>query len=123
MCSSYFSNEGCSKSDSYMNQFYQRFWGDIYSEWSQIDQIDDMGLYYEKMNEFYKNHEDRFVSEYASTNPGEDIAETWAYFVLVPKSTGNTIAVQKVLFFYVYPELVQLRVQILTRLCTVYPNK
>lgn len=121
-CSSYFSGEGCSKSDSYMNQFYQRFWGDIYPEWSQIDQIDDIGLYYEKLNEFYKNHEDRFVSEYASTNPGEDIAETWAHFVLAPKPTGNTAADQKVLFFYEHPELVQLRAEILTRLCAVYPD-
>lgn len=122
MCSSYFSGEGCSKPDSYINQFYQRFWGDIYTEWSQIDQIDDMGLYYEKMNEFYKHHKDRFVSEYASTNPGEDIAESWAYFVLMPKPTGNTAAHQKVLFFYEHPELVQLRAEILNRLCAVYPD-
>jgi hypothetical protein len=121
-CSSYFSGEGCSKSDSYMNQFYQRFWGDIYPEWSKIDQIDDMGLYYEKLNEFYKNHEDRFVSEYASTNPGEDIAETWAHFVLAPKPTGDTVANKKVLFFYEQPELVQLRAEILTRLCANYPD-
>lgn len=121
-CSGYFSGEGCSKPDSYMNQFFQRFWGDIYPEWSQIDQIDDMGVYYQKLDEFYKNHEDRFVSEYASTNPGEDIAETWAHFVLAPKPTGNTVADKKVLFFYEQPELVQLRAEILTRLCAVYPD-
>jgi len=122
LCSSYFTGEGCSKKDSYVNQFYQRFWGDINTEWSQVDQIHDEALYYQKLNEFYKHHEDRFVSEYASTNPGEDIAETWAYFVLAPKLEGNTIADQKVLFFYEHPELVQLRTEILSRLCTVFPE-
>jgi hypothetical protein len=122
MCSNYFTGEGCSKKDSYVNQFYQRFWGDIYTEWSQVDQIHDNGLYYKKLNEFYKQHEDRFVSEYASKNPGEDIAETWAYFALAPKPEGNTIADQKVLFFYEHPELVQLRTDILSRLCTVFPE-
>ncbi len=121
-CSSYFLGEGCSKNDSYINQFYQRFWSDIYPEWSQVNQIENEALYYEKLNAFYEQHQDRFVSEYASTNPGEDIAETWAYFVLAPKPQGNTIADQKVLFFYEHPELVQLRTEILSRLCTIFPE-
>ncbi len=122
LCSSYFTGEGCSKKNSYINQFYQRFWSDIYAEWSQVDRIHNNGLYYKKLNEFYKQHEDRFVSEYASTNPGEDIAETWAYFVLAPKPEGSTIANQKVLFFYEHPELVKLRAEVLSRLCTVFPE-
>lgn len=121
-CPSYFTGEGCSNSDSYINQYYQRFWKDIYAEWSQIDQIEDQRDYYEKLTQFYRHYEDRFVSEYATTNPGEDIAESWTFFVLGPKPQGNTIANQKVLFFYEHPELVQLRTQILTRLCTVFPN-
>jgi hypothetical protein len=122
-CPTYFTGEGCSNPNSYINQYYQHFWKDIYAEWSQIDQIDDQRDYYEKLTQFYQHYEDRFVSEYASTNPGEDIAESWAFFVLGPKPQGNTIADQKVLFFYEHPELVQLRAQILTRLCTVFPNK
>ena len=122
MCSNYFTSEGCSQPNSYINQFYRQFWGDIYPEWSQIDHIDDVVLYYEKMNEFYKQHADRFVSEYASTNPVEDIAETWVHFVLAPKPTRDTVADQKVLFFYEHPELVQLRTEILSRLCAVYPE-
>jgi hypothetical protein len=122
-CTNYFTGEGCSNSDSYINQYYQRFWKDIYAEWSQIDQIQDQHDYYEKLSQFYQHYEDHFVSEYATTNPGEDIAESWAFFVLGPKPQGNTIADQKVLFFYEHPELVQLRAQILTRLCTVFPNK
>ena len=122
MCPNYFTGEGCSNSDSYINHYYQRFWSDIYDEWSQINQIEDERDYYEKMSRFYFNHEDRFVSEYATSNPAEDIAESWAYFVLGPKPTGNTIADQKVLFFYEHPELVALRAQILNRLCTIFPQ-
>ena len=120
-CPNYFPGEGCSNSDSYVNHFYQRFWSDIYAEWSQIDQIDDERDYYEKMNQFYVQYEDRFVSQYATTNPAEDIAESWAYFVLAPKPDKTNIANQKVLFFYEHPELVELRAQILSRLCTIFP--
>lgn len=122
-CTNYFTGEGCSNSNSYINQYYQHFWKDIYAEWSQIDQIQDQHDYYQELSQFYQHYEDRFVSEYATTNPGEDIAESWAFFVLGPKPQSNTVADQKVLFFYEHPELVQLRAQILTRLCTVFPNK
>lgn len=50
-----------------------------------------------------------FVSEYAATNIGEDLAETWAYFVLRAKPTGNAVKDQKVRYFYDFPELVTMR--------------
>jgi len=121
-CPNYFPGEGCSHADSYISHFYQRFWSDIYVEWSQIDRIEDERDYYEKMNQFYVQYEDRFVSQYATTNLAEDIAESWAYFVLAPNPVGNTVADQKVLFFYEHPELVALRAQILSRLCFVFPK-
>jgi hypothetical protein len=54
------------------------------------------------------------------TNPEEDIAESWSFFILSPKPAGNTIAEQKILFFYNYSELVQLRNEILNNLCTAF---
>ena len=51
------------------------------------------------------------------TSPAEDIAESWSYFVLKPRPTGNTIADQKVLYFYDFPELITLREQIARNLC------
>jgi hypothetical protein len=120
-CSNYFPGEGCSESDSYINQFYQRFWMDKYAEWNQVDAINDDYLYYEKLNEFYEKYQDQFVTDYAATNPGEDIAESWTHFVLTPKPQGTTIAEQKILFFYEFPELVQLRQEILNNLCNAFP--
>lgn len=105
-CPNYFPGEGCSLNDSYINVFFDTFWTDIYDEWLESDSESD---------EFYLNHEDEFVTDYAATNPAEDIAESFMSFVLEPKPAGDTIAEEKVLFFYEYPELVELRAEIIGR--------
>ena len=107
----YMSSDGCAKSDSYINQFYQQFWADIASEWDDIQYIDDDDEYYGQSNRFYEKYQDMFVSEYASTNVDEDIAESWTAFVLTstPSKDDPRMAEQKILFFYDYPELIELR--------------
>jgi len=123
-CPTYFPNEGCSKPNSYINTFYNRFWVSILDEWKKIDALssaDNQNPYYDKLYAFYQAHQDQFVDDYAATNTSEDMAETFAFYVLSPKPTGNSIRDQKILFFYDYPELVQLRSQILNNLCTLNP--
>ena len=105
-CPTYFPGEGCSLRQSYINAFFDAFWSDIYPDWLESDPDSD---------EFYQAYEDQFVTDYAATNPGEDIAESFTAFVLEPKPDGDTIAEEKVLFFYNYPELVQLRAEIVGR--------
>lgn len=105
-CPTYFPGEGCSFGESYINAFFDAFWADIYPDWLESDPDSD---------EFYLAYEDQFVTDYAATNPGEDIAESFTAFVLEPKPDGDTIAEEKVLFFYNYPELVQLRAEIVGR--------
>ena len=81
--------EGCTKETSYINNFNERFWR------SELDE------------------ENAFVSNYAKTNIAEDIAESFAYFVLNKKnSLSNTVAGEKVLFFYDYKDLVVIRDEI-----------
>jgi len=104
-CPTYFTGEGCSVNSSYINSFFQTFWADIYEESLELEEA-----------ELYELYPDDFVSDYAATNPGEDIAESWALFVLEDPATGNSIAEQKINFFYAYPELVKLREQILDNL-------
>ncbi len=106
-CSRFFTGEGCANAGSYINAFFSAFWADIYNDLPQ----DEDALY-----EFYEQHQDRFVTDYAATNPGEDIAESWTHFVLNDKPTGSTMADDKVRFFYDYPELVTLRDKIRARL-------
>jgi hypothetical protein len=122
-CPNYFPGEGCANSDSYINAFYDQFWVNIHAEWNKINLEEDKDKYSEKLDAFYQKYQDQFVTDYAPTNPEEDIAESWAFFVLGPKPTDNTIADEKVLFFYQYPELVKLRANILSNLCLAFPQQ
>ncbi len=117
-CDTYFPGEGCSLPDSYINQFSDQFWSNIYDEWAQIDSISDEQEYYDALDSFYQKHQSEFVSDYAPTNPAEDIAESFSFFVLTPRPSGNTIADQKLLFFYRYPELENLRSKIIEGICS-----
>lgn len=121
-CPQYFPGEGCSNVDSYINQFFDRFWLDLYDEWQKIDSEPDEDTYYDLLDDFYNTYEDQFISDYAPTSPAEDIAESFAYFVLSPKPEPTSIVSEKMLFFYEYPELVQLRGQILNQLCLEFPQ-
>ena len=114
-CDTYFTGEGCAKPSSYFYAFYDEFWRELYAEWDELQYIEDDDEYYDAMDAFYLRYEDRFVTDYAITNPGEDIAESWAFFITQPKPDGDTVAEKKVLFFYQYPELVRLRDEIIAR--------
>ena len=114
-CATYFPGEGCAKSSSYIYLFYDEFWSGIYDEWSETQYIEDDDAYYEALDNFYYKYEDQFVTDYAATNVGEDIAESWTFFVISEKPSGSTIAEQKILFFYQFPELVALREEIVAR--------
>lgn len=114
-CSTYFPGEGCAKGSSYIYRFYNEFWSDIYDEWSETQYIDDDDAYYEALDNFYYKYEDQFVTDYAATNVAEDIAEAWTFFIITEEPAGDTIAEEKILFFYQFPELVALREEIVAR--------
>jgi len=92
-CGEFYTDEGCAHADAYINAFYKLFWKE--------KKLDDFA------SARYSPQE--FVTDYAATNIGEDIAESFASFVLSGKKTGSTKAQQKVNFFYDYPELLQIR--------------
>jgi hypothetical protein len=121
-CPRYFTGEGCSNSGSYINEFFNRYWSSLYTEWEQINDVRGQDSYRGLLDDFYNKYKDQFLTQYAPTSPEEDIAEAWAFFVLSPKPEPTSMANLKVLFFYDFPELVLLREQILSRLCTSFPN-
>ncbi|HEY3474765.1 MAG TPA: hypothetical protein VGK56_09155 [Anaerolineales bacterium] len=121
-CPQYFTGEGCSQPDSYINQFFNRFWPYLYAEWEQIDLEEDDDIRQILLEEFYEMFQDQFLTGYAATSPAEDIAEAWTFFVLSPKPELTSIASEKILFFYEYPELVELRTQILNQICAEFPR-
>ena len=121
-CPTYFTGEGCSNPGSYIDSFFNRYWSNFYSEWQEVHPTKGGDADGDRLHEFYNMYKDQFLSSYAATSPEEDIAESWTYFVLSPKPEPTSIANQKILFFYEYPELVALREQILNRLCTSFPQ-
>ncbi len=116
----FFTGSDCALANSYLDEFGNRFWsGKLFETWTEAYLLWDKedGLYEKAMDDFYSQYRDQFVTEYASTTPVEDIAESWMEFVVRPKPAGSTIAEQKVLFFYEYPELVETRRQIIQGVC------
>jgi hypothetical protein len=104
-CNSFHTGEGCSNDNSYVNGFFQRFWADIFDENQRIN--NDNGYI-----AFYEKYRDRFVSEYAATNPGEDIAESFAAYVVNSIPSGNQVADQKIKYFTEFQELATMRQRI-----------
>ncbi|MED4584111.1 recombinase family protein [Brevibacillus choshinensis] len=121
-CKSLFLEEGCTKEDSYINQFHAKFWTDIEQDWLEKNVEKDSGA----QVEFFEQHQDKFVSEYATTNVVEDIAETIPEFVLSDSKTvqdSQEIKYQKIAFFYQFPELVQMRAEVLSGLFEISKDK
>lgn len=121
-CTTYFSDDGCSLADAYLHEFFNRYWTSFFSEWQEIDAAKEEESYYARLHDFYEVHADQFLTEYAATSPEEDIAESLAFFILAEKPEIESIADEKILFFYEYPQLVDLRQEILTRLCVEFPH-
>lgn len=120
-CTTEYVNPGCGRPGSYMELFYQRFWSDIFEEWQIINAITNPDDWNDRMDKFYGTHQNEFLTAYSATEPAEDIAEAWMFFILSPQPMGETtVAEDKILFFYDFPELVQLRTEITSRLCGYY---
>lgn len=114
-CPQYFTGEGCSNAGSYINEFFHRYWSNLYTEWQKTQ---GQEAKQELLYNFYSANADQFLTSYAATSPEEDVAESWTIFLLSPRPEPISIANQKILFFYEYPELVALRQEIRNRLCT-----
>lgn len=95
-CETVFIDYGCLYENAYILDFYLQFWA-------------DGGL---------EESEDNYVSEYAVTSLEEDFSESFAHFVLTQTPEANTVVDEKILWFYQYEDLVQLRAEILSRVAT-----
>lgn len=96
----YLTLRGCAQKKSYINSFVLKFWDE-----------EDL-KHKEKPAKYFKSHPDDFVTWYAPKNPEEDIAESFTQFILYERPAGIKEKDLKVLFFYEYPELVDMRTRI-----------
>ncbi len=111
-CDTYHTGEGCALSSSTMAEFVARFWPqERLDELNRMEDIEDEDEYYDAMNEFYERHRDEFVTDYAASNPAEDLAEVFAHFVLEERPSGSSIADEKVRLLWDDPSMVELRDQ------------
>lgn len=92
-----------SKKDSYLLQFYSRFWNDIMY---QDDKLSNSSDTKENANKyFFLRHKSQFLSEYVSQDPFMDIIESMTRFLLEKKPTENQIKYDKIRFFYEFSEI------------------
>jgi len=97
-------DEGCAEPDSALWAFDQEFWAQY-----GTDAPDPANADADLAYEFYLDHEEDFVSDYAATNVVEDFAESFMTFVLEPEPDSDTTIAQKLLFFWDRPEYVEIR--------------
>lgn len=105
-CTTYESDQGCSKANSYINHFYDLYWK---THADYIASQDTILRSERSTRDFYQLYQNEFLTPYASTGVEEDMAETFAYFIQYGKPYGSSIAYQKVRFFYSFPSFVRLR--------------
>ncbi|WP_106794475.1 hypothetical protein [Aquimarina sp. Aq78] len=102
-CKNFFTGEGCSRDNSNINKLYQSHWADIWEEFRKVNNQSDA-------QKFYDKYKERYVTQYASTNPGEDIAEVFATFVTRAGGVnGNSRAEKKIQMMYDNAEMIKLR--------------
>ena len=99
-------DEGCAGDASYLWTFEKQFWS------AYTDAPDAANTDAAVADEFYRAHEDDFVSDYAATSVVEDIAESFMTFVLEDQPSGDSVVARKLDFFWQYPELVTIRERI-----------
>jgi hypothetical protein len=123
-CEQYVADGSCSLPDSYINLFYQKFWKSSYAEWWKVEQeaqkANSSDEYWELLErKFYGKHEEWFLNPYAGTSIEEDMAESFAFFVLNPKPRRTKwVYQQKIDFYYDFPELVRYRQEMIESLCS-----
>ena len=108
-CKTYFTGEGCALSGSTFAGYVKRFWPQ-----SLIDEVAELETSgdWEAIDAFSDEHREAFVTDYASTNPAEDLAETFTTFVMEDRPAGSSIADEKVAFLWGDPDMVDLRARI-----------
>ena len=67
---------------------------------------------FEASLDYYEQNGDRFVSDYATVSPDEDMAETFVTFILEDRAGGLSTAAAKQNFFYTDTDLVAVRTEL-----------
>ncbi len=100
-----FPRYGCSFTGSYINQFYNPFWKDLWVTAQNNGTINSSSWY------FSETYPEQFISGYAGTTPSEDLAEVYIAYILNQTYTTKPIVQQKIDFFKALPEFEQIKTE------------
>lgn len=96
----------------FVAEYTDTFWGAADLRHKEMVQDASPKRRAELLADYYDANTSRFVSEYATVSPDEDMAETFVTFVRSAKPSSDTVLGQKVLRFYTEPDFVRLRTDI-----------
>ena len=109
-CDSYFANHGCPSESSYLKQFSDAFWSG--SDLLRSEQIADSRNPADAAYDYYEQHQDEFVSDYAVLGPEEDFAETFMFYVTGKLPSLGSEARDKINFLNNYSSLRDLKEEV-----------
>lgn len=98
--------EGCATESSALYDFHKEFWAQYTDAPPTGNDDEDIA------QDFFDDHEDEFVDEYAAWNVVEDFAETFVVFASEPGYHGASVIDRKLKFFWDRPDYVEIRKRI-----------
>jgi len=102
----------CAKDDSYYATL-STYWSESYKEWTEeYEELfeEDQDEAEERLEEYYEDNEDDFITEYAASSIHEDAAETIAFYATEKIPTGLlNIAEEKIVSLFDFKEMRDLK--------------
>lgn len=98
---------GCYDEDAYLQAWVDRFWSDL------LDDLEEADDPLQAAEDIYDLDEDRFIREYAATNPDEDLAETFASWARDVEPETPALE-EKFAFFQDYDVFIEIRDRVRT---------
>lgn len=96
--------------DDLVDDFEDSFWAQ--ADYRHANKVDDARDQFALLEKYYDSNKDRFVSDYATMNVDEDMAESFVSFVVNARPTGSRLRDDKVRFFYSSPTMVAERTRL-----------
>jgi hypothetical protein len=121
-CGIYYMGEGCLYANSYLAEFVKEFWDDKdFDHAEEYEDESDEDEQQELIEDFFQENNDEYVTEYATTQPAEDIAESFVAYISeeLPEDDQDERD-EKILFFDNFPELREIRERIRSAFITIY---
>ena len=103
----------------FVERFEARFWTEEdYRHKKNVERASSANRF-KVMDRYYDRNKNRFVGDYSTVNPDEDMAESFVFFVREDILTGNTIRDKKILSFYQEEVFIEARTKIRSNLVKV----